>query len=139
MDLAHSIAKRSTCRRTSAEGKPMQVGCVIVTPDWRKVISVGYNGNASGLSNRCDSDAVGACGCIHGEMNAIVNCDVPRATEKIVFCTHQPCKACAKLLINLGGVAKVYYRETYRLRDGLDVLEEVGIPAVIYRGEPHTA
>jgi dCMP deaminase len=105
----------------------MRVGCAIVTPDFRKVLAVGYNGNASGLPNECDSDEVGACGCVHAEANAVVNCDVPRSTEKIVFATHLPCVACGKLLINLGGVKKVIYLNDYRIRTSLENFKKVGI------------
>jgi deoxycytidylate deaminase len=94
MRLARSMAERSTCSRTNSKGELMQVGCAITTPDFRKVIAVGFNGNASGLPNRCDSDTPGACGCIHAEANAVVNCDVPRETKKIVFATHLPCVNC---------------------------------------------
>lgn len=105
----------------------MKVGCAIVSPDFRKVLSIGFNGNASGLPNECDSDTPGACGCIHAEANAIVNCDAPRGTEKVVFCTHLPCAACAKLLINLGNVQEVIYLNDYRIRRGLELLDIVGI------------
>ncbi len=63
MDLATSIARRSTCVRTSSSGERMAVGCVITSTDFRKVLAVGYNGNASGLPNQCDSTTPGACGC----------------------------------------------------------------------------
>ena len=106
----------------------MQVGCAIVTPDFRKVLAVGYNGNASGLPNQCDDPkAVGGCGCIHAEANAVVNCDVPRNVQKIVFCTHLPCVNCAKLLINLGGVTRVTYLNDYRTRTSLALFDTVGI------------
>jgi len=120
MHLAWLMSQRSTCKR-------LNVGCVIVSPDYRKVIAVGYNGNATGLKNECDSSEPGKCGCIHAEENAVINCDVPRTTPKVVFCTHLPCKMCAKRLVNLGGVRKVYYDEDYRLREGLDVLRDAGI------------
>ena len=61
--------------------------------------------------------------CLHAEENAVINCDSPRHREKIVFCTNMPCKMCAKRLVNMGGVQKVYYSETYRLREGLDVMD----------------
>jgi dCMP deaminase len=127
MRLALDMSRRSTCSRTSSTGEPMKVGCAIVTPDYRKVISVGYNGNASGLPNACDSETPGACGCIHAEANAVVNCDSPRGTEKIVFSTHLPCVACAKLLINLGNVRRVYYFNDYRIRKSLELFDFVGI------------
>jgi dCMP deaminase len=127
MRMAHEMSQRSTCTRTNSEGKLMQVGCVIVTPDFRKMISLGYNGNASGLPNECDSTTPGNCGCIHAEANAVVNCDVSRQVEKVVFATHLPCVACAKLLINLGGVQKVYYAQDYRIRTSLGLFDTVGI------------
>lgn len=118
MNLAKDIARRSTCAR-------LQVGCVIVTPDFRKVLAVGYNGNVAGGRNDCDrhgAEAVGNCGCLHAEENAVINCDVPRATRKIVYCTNLPCVMCAKRLINLGGVDRVYYWHDYRNKDGLALL-----------------
>lgn len=71
MNLAIKLSERSTCAR-------LQVGTVITTTDFRKVLAIGYNGNASGLHNGCDSTEVGACGCLHSEENAIINCDVSR-------------------------------------------------------------
>ncbi len=120
MEFAESIARRSTCSR-------LQVGTVITTVDFRKVLAVGYNGNASGLPNRCDREDAGNCGCLHSEENAVINCDTPRAIEKIVFVTHLPCVACAKRLVNLGNVKKVFYKHEYRLRDSIQILESVNI------------
>lgn len=127
MGIASNIARRSTCKRTSSTGAPMQVGCVIATPDFRKILAWGYNGNASGLPNECDSTMPGACGCLHAEENAVINCDVPRNTPKIVFATHLPCVMCAKRLINLGGVERVFYLNDYRIRTSLDLFDAVGI------------
>jgi dCMP deaminase len=120
LQLARTLANRSTCHR-------LQVGTVITSTDYRKVLAVGYNGNATGLANKCDRAEPGNCGCLHSEENAVINCDSPRQVEKIAFVTHLPCTACAKRLINLGNVIKVYYGEEYRLRDSLDLLKEVGI------------
>ena len=130
MELAHKMSERSTCNRTNSAGVPMRVGCVITSPDFRKVIAVGYNGGASGGKNGCDRtgpEAVGNCGCLHAEENAAINCDVPRATPKVVFCTHLPCVMCAKRLINLGGVVKVYYDIDYRDRTSLELLAKAFI------------
>ena len=121
MRMALLLAQRSTCRR-------LQVGCIITSTDFRKVLSMGYNGNASGLPNDCDSTTPGACGCVHSEQNAVINCDSPRSTPKIIFVTNLPCPMCAKFMVNLGNVEKVYYREEYRIRKGLDILEQAGIP-----------
>lgn len=120
MQLASILAARSTCRR-------LQVGTVITSTDFRKVLAIGYNGNATGLPNHCDRDEPGNCGCLHSEENAVINCDAPRFIEKYVFVTHLPCVGCAKRLINLGNVKAVYYRDEYRIKDSLDVLKSVGI------------
>lgn len=120
MNLAFLLAQRSSCSR-------LNVGTVITTTDYRKVLAVGYNGNASGLPNRCDSAVPGSCGCLHSEENAVINCDSPRQTPKIVFVTHLPCTACAKRLINLGYVQQIYYCHSYRCKGSIDVLNSVGI------------
>lgn len=120
MDLAVKLSERSTCQR-------LQVGTVITSTDFRKVLAVGYNGNATGLHNGCDRPDPGNCGCLHSEENAVINCDAPRQIEKIVFVTHLPCVQCAKRLINLGNVRKLYYDREYRIKDSLDLLKQVGI------------
>lgn len=120
MRLAFLLSERSTCQR-------MGVGTVITSTDYRKVLAVGYNGNASGLPNKCDRDEAGNCGCLHSEENAVINCDTPRNIEKCVFVTHCPCSACAKRLINLGNVVKVFYCNDYRNKDSLDLFKTVGI------------
>ena len=120
MTLAFGMAQRSTCLR-------LQVGTVVTTTDYRQVLAVGYHGNASGLPNTCDSDVPGACGCLHSEENACINCQASRAVDKIAFVTHLPCGMCAKRLINLGGVRRLYYSEEYRRRDSIALLSDVGI------------
>lgn len=120
LKLAQTLSQRSTCIR-------LQVGTVITTTDFRKVLAVGYNGNATGLPNCCDREEPGNCGCLHSEENAVINCDAPRNVEKYVFVTHLPCVGCAKRLINLGNVKKVFYGEEYRIRDSVRLLESVGI------------
>jgi len=118
--LAEALSARSTCTR-------LKVGTVITSTDFRKVLAVGYNGNATGLPNTCDRDEPGNCGCLHSEENAVINCDSPRHVAKLAFVTHLPCVACAKRLINLGNVKAVYYGQDYRIRDSIELLESVGI------------
>lgn len=119
MELAKNLAQRSTCRR-------LWVGAVIATPDARRILSVGYNGNAHGLKNDCDSDEPGKCGCLHAEENAIIK--APPDEPKVVICTHLPCVMCAKRIIQVGGVQAVHYGTDYRLRDAVAILEAAKIP-----------
>lgn len=120
MDFAESISRRSTCNR-------LQVGTVITTTDYRKVLAIGYNGNATGLKNGCDREEPGNCGCLHSEENAVINCDSPRNIKKFVFVTHLPCVMCAKRLLNLGNVVRVIYKNDYRKRDSIEIFENAGI------------
>lgn len=123
MKLALDIADCSTCLR-------LKVGSVLTSVDYRYVFAVGYNGNASGLSNKCDSEEPGHCGCLHSEQNLIANCTIPRYVEKVLFVSHSPCVMCAKLLINLGGVKKIFYKEEYRKPEAREILKSVGIPLI---------
>ncbi len=125
MKMAFELAKRSTCDR-------LQVGTVISSVDFRRILAVGYNGNATGLKNGCDRAEQGNCGCLHSEENAAINCVEPRDTEKIVLVTHLPCVQCAKRLLNLGGVQKVYYANEYRVVDSLEIFRATGIEAEHY-------
>ena len=120
MRFAFDLAARSNCLRLS-------VGCVIVSPDYSRVYGIGYNGNAKGLANTCETTEPGNCGCLHAEDNALLKVSEPPETPKIVFVTHQPCAYCAKRMVNKGGIRKVYYSEPYRIRRGLEILGEVGI------------
>lgn len=100
MTLARALADRSTCAVDP-------VGTVITSVDFRKVLAIGYRGNATGLPNRCDVHG-DPCGCLHAEENAVIQCDAPRSEPKIVLSTKLPCRMCAKRLINLGGVQDLY-------------------------------
>src|SRR3989441_3039330 len=123
MRMAEELAKRSTCAR-------LQVGTVITTPDLTQVLGIGYNGNARGLPNRCDSTTPGSCGCIHSEMNAVIKAGA-QLPGKVMFVSASPCVMCAKMAIN-ANVARVYYREAYRDPAGLDTLRQGGVEVIHY-------
>jgi dCMP deaminase len=123
MRMAEELAKRSTCRRLS-------VGTVIGDAALQNVVAIGYNGNARGFPNDCDTMTPGACGCIHSEMNALVK--APGALrDKVAFITASPCTMCAKLMIQ-ARVSHLYYRAPYRRTEGIEVLRRGGIVAVQY-------
>jgi dCMP deaminase len=120
MAMAVTFSARSTCAR-------LRVGAVIAGSDGRQVFAGGYNGNASGLPNKCDSDEPGACGCLHAEMNAVANCTAAREARKVVYVTDLPCALCAKMIVNLGGVERVVFARDYRLKAGAAVLSLAGV------------
>jgi dCMP deaminase len=124
MRMAEELAKRSTCSR-------LQVGTVVTDAKLENVVAIGYNGNARGLPNRCDSTVPGNCGCIHSEMNALVKAP-GIIKDKVVFVTDSPCVACAKLMIN-SGVSHVFYRRPYRDPSGVELLGSAGVTPVHYK------
>jgi dCMP deaminase len=123
MRMADELAKRSTCAR-------LQVGTVITDKALEHVVALGYNGNARGFPNECDTDTPGSCGCIHSEQNAVVKAD-GHLREKVAFVTASPCVMCAKLLIQ-ANVTHVFYRQPYRKPDGLDTLTRGGVKTIHY-------
>jgi dCMP deaminase len=123
MRMAEELAKRSTCSR-------LQVGTVLTDPLLEHVVSIGYNGNARGFANRCDSDEAGRCGCIHSEMNALVK-SPGELRDKVAFVTASPCVMCAKLMVQ-AHVSHLFYRKAYRDTTGLEVLDRAGIVTVHY-------
>lgn len=123
MRMAEELAKRSTCTR-------LQVGTVVTDARLENVLAIGYNGNARGLPNRCDSAVPGQCGCIHSEVNALVK--APGAIiDKVLFVTNSPCVMCAKMIIN-SGVTHIYFRRAYRDPTGVELLASAGVTPVLY-------
>ena len=137
MTVAAVFATRSTCSR-------LHVGAVF-SRDGR-ILVTGYNGAPAGLPH-CDH----SCNCLeamkghaghnpacaselpctqaeHAERNAIAW--AARHGVKLegseVHVTHMPCLPCAMAMINAGVVA-VHFRESYRLRDGIELLRSAGV------------
>lgn len=131
MRMAGLFAERGTCPRA-------QVGCVIV--DRGHVIAHGYNGAPHGLPHcdtvaGCVDDRVGQ-GCanaVHAEENSIayaarvgVSCH-----GASLFCTHEPCLRCARLIVQ-SGIQAVYYATPYREHGGLHLLYRAGLEVTHY-------
>lgn len=120
MSFALRLRERSTCLRVGH-------GCVITSKDMQRIYAYGYNGNAKGEGPTC-TDEVGACGCVHAEMNALAKVGVNDPT-KIVFITGEPCSLCARLIINSGASKVIYFAKHIRDTGGFDILETAGIIA----------
>ena len=123
MRMAEELAKRSTCARN-------RVGSVITSSDLTQVLGIGYNGNARGLPNSCDSPEPGRCGCIHSEANALIKAGA-QTPGKVMFVTVSPCVMCAKMVVN-SNVARVFFRDAYRDPAGVEVLRRGGVEVAQY-------
>ena len=119
MTMAETIAQRS-------HHSTFKVGALIVTSDNTQVLSLGYNGNASGMSNVPQSEAPGCSGLLHAEINALLKLDYNNPKEKIMYLTLSPCEYCAKAVVN-SGIKKLIYRDTYRDTTGIELLKEANI------------
>ena len=112
--FAEALALRST------DGS-QKVGCVVVSGDLERVLGVGYNGGAAGISDR-EFIPADRSGYVHAEENALLKAGAIEK-DKVMFITHTPCVMCAKRAIN-SGVARVYCRQPNQRGDamGIDLL-----------------
>ena len=117
MEMAQVASKRSTCLRRS-------VGAVIVKD--KRILATGYNGTPKGMAH-CET--VGClrtklnvpsgkmhelCRGIHAEQNAVIQAAVYGVSVDgaTLYCTHQPCVVCTKILIN-AGIRRIVYANPY--------------------------
>jgi dCMP deaminase len=119
MQFAKLLSHRSTCSRN-------QVGCVVVTSDYNRVLSIGYNGGARGVFNECLSSEPGKCGHLHAEINALIKLDYNDPSKKIMLVTVMPCFSCSVAIVN-AGMSEVLYAQEYRLTEGVELLKRSGI------------
>ena len=117
MEMAHLVAKRSTCLRRN-------VGAILVKD--KHILSTGYNGAPKGLKHcsevGCLRKELGIpsgerheiCRGLHAEQNAIIQAAVFGISIKnsVLYCTNTPCVVCAKMLIN-AGVEEIVYSGEY--------------------------
>jgi len=131
MEITRVVASRSTCLRR-------QVGAVIVKD--LRLLTTGYNGAPRGLKH-CDE--VGClreqyhipsgerhelCRGTHAEQNAIVQAALHGIAidGATLYCTHHPCSACTKMIIN-AGIKRIVYAEGYPDALSAQLLAEAGI------------
>ena len=135
MQIAELALKRSSCLRRA-------VGAVLVKD--KHVLATGYNGAPMNLSH------CGEVGCLrqqmnvpsgkmhelcrglHAEQNAIIQAayhgvSIEGAT---LYCTHQPCVVCAKMLIN-AGVKRIVFQNPYPDELAESMLKEARIEMIV--------
>jgi dCMP deaminase len=130
MRIAHEVATRSTCPR-------LAVGAVIVRD--KRILTTGYNGSPSGMPHCEDVGCLirivdGRESCqrtLHAEQNAIIQAayhgvSVIRAS---VYCTHQPCLLCVKMIMN-SGIEEVRYADGYPDPLAVELAAEGGLKMV---------
>ncbi|MDD3411707.1 MAG: cytidine/deoxycytidylate deaminase family protein [Eubacteriales bacterium] len=146
MKMTHLISDWSSCYR---QGRA--IGAVIVKD--KRIMTTGYNGAPAGLKTckergECLRDKLGipsgtraeVCYAIHAEQNAIIQAaklgiSIDGAT---LYCTHQPCSVCARMIVNVG-ICRVVYQEGYPDAFTLDIFREAGVALEQYKPEEQEA
>lgn len=130
LKITQLIAQRSTCMRR-------HVGAIIVKD--RRILATGYNGAPIGVPH-CFQTPGGClresqnipsgqrqelCRGLHAEQNAILQAAAFGVSLKDseLYCTHQPCITCAKMLIN-AGIKRVVFLGSYPDDLSLEMLKE---------------
>ena len=104
-------------------------------------MTTGYNGAPSGVKTcvergECLRKKLGIpsgtrhemCYAVHAEQNAIIQAaklgvNIDGST---LYCTHQPCILCAKMIVN-AGIVRVVYHSGYPDDFALNIFKEAGV------------
>ena len=139
MDMAKMVGSWSSCFQANR-----QIGAVIVRN--KRIITTGYNGAPAGVMSCVERGEClrrklnipsgtqhELCYAIHAEQNAIIQAaklgsSIEGAT---LYCTHQPCVICAKMIVN-AGVVRVVYHSGYPDDFALDIFKEAGVQVECY-------
>ena len=134
MELAETVAGWSSCFQENR-----QVGAVIAKN--KRILTTGYNGASAGIMsckergeclrrklNIPSGTRHEVCYATHAEQNAIIQAakmgiSIDGAT---LYCTHQPCVICSKMIIN-SGIVRIVYRNGYPDDFSLQLLREAGV------------
>jgi len=134
MEMIEVIAKWASCYQ-----QERKMGCVIVKD--KRIMTTGYNGAPAGIQTcmergECMRKRLGIpsgtrqelCYAVHAEQNAIVQAAklgvaIQGAT---LYCTHQPCSMCAKMIVN-AGICRVVYSTGYPDEFSMELLREAGV------------
>ena len=133
IDIAHTVATRSTCDRA-------EVGALLVRE--KRILTTGFNGSPAHLQH-CDEVGHlminGHCvRTTHAEANAIIQAALHGISTKdsICYVTHFPCLNCVKMLIN-AGITQIFYRSDYRIDEqALEFLKTAGVEVIRINGSP---
>ena len=125
--MAAVWAENSYCKRR-------QVGALLIK--YKMIISDGYNGTPSGFENNCEDESGKTKPYVlHAEANAITKIAKSHNSSEgaTLYVTSSPCIECAKLIIQ-AGIIRVVFSESYRLNDGIELLERANIEVVNLNG-----
>jgi len=111
----------------------------------RRILSTGYNGAPSGLLHCAEvgclrerlnipsGERQEICRGLHAEQNAIIQAALHGVSvaDGTIYCTHQPCITCAKMIIN-SGIRRVVCASQYPDRLAREMLDEAGVSLEVW-------
>ena len=134
MQMANLVASWSSCYKENR-----QVGAIVVRN--KRILTTGYNGAPSGVASckerqECIRIKRGiasgtmqeVCYAVHAEQNAIIQAAKIGVSlqDATMYCTHQPCSICAKMIIN-SGIQRVVFEQGYPDEFSMQMFDEAGI------------
>lgn len=134
LEIATVVAKRSTCLRN-------KVGAVIARD--KRILSTGYNGAPRNMEHCLEIGCIRQqnniasgtrhekCRAVHAEQNAIIQAALHGVSTDgaTLYCTHQPCILCTKMIIN-SHIKRVVYIQHYPDTDSLDFFSQSCVEVV---------
>ena len=134
MEMTRLVSTWSSCFKPNR-----QVGAVVVRD--KRILTTGYNGAPAGVQSckergECLREKLGIasgtrqemCYATHAEQNAIIQAAKLGLTLEgaTLYCTHQPCSMCTRIIIN-SGIKRVVYEQGYPDPFSIALFEEAGI------------
>ena len=132
--MAEKVSSWSSCFQENR-----QVGAII-TRD-KRILTTGYNGAGSGITsckekgeclrrklNIPSGTRHELCYAIHAEQNAIIQAAKMGISVEggTIYCTHQPCSICAKMIIN-SGIKRIVYKYGYPDEFSMEMMKEANV------------
>lgn len=140
MEVARLVSTWSSCFQENR-----QVGAVIAKN--KRILTTGYNGASSGIKS-CKERGVclrreqnipsgtrqEMCYATHAEQNAIIQAARMGMCieDGTLYCTHQPCVICAKMIIN-AGIIRVVYESGYPDEFAMRLFTEANVEIVQFK------
>lgn len=118
--LARMLAKESPCKRRG-------VACVVFEDETFQI--VGWGVNSPGRGRICSGEKDN-CGCLHSEVNTILNTRIRSDAfgGYHMVCSRSPCVPCASVIANCGYISRVYILdESEPGAHGIGALKSAGI------------
>jgi dCMP deaminase len=139
MDVAELVSTWTSCFKENRN-----VGAILVKD--KRIIATGYNGAPAGVEtckdrkecmrqvNHIESGTRHEfCYAVHAEQNAILQAAQLNVstTGTTMYCTHQPCSICSKMIIN-AGIKRIVFKNPYPDEFSVKLFKDAGVELVNY-------